>query len=308
MAVEQPRPRTTRPVLRTVAYGTSLVRALAKSDADVVVQRAAGTATGLVALLSRARRRRFVYSSANVIDFEYERLEPRRRNVRLFHLGVRLAHRIVVQTEEQAALCRANFGRTPVVIPSLAEPVDRPRGEPEAFLWVGRLTHYKRPHAFLELARAVPEARFRMIGVPFGTEGERLATELSAEAEAIPNLELLEPRPRHALMTLVEAAVAMVNTADYEGMPNIFLEGWSRGVPALTLAHDPDGVVARHGLGDFADRDMDRLADAARKLWRCRHDQSALSERCIAYIASQHAPAVVAQRWASALNLTPRRS
>lgn len=302
----QVRPRTVRRGARAVAYVGSIVGALRRLDADVVVQRAAGTPTGVVGFITRARRRRFVYSSANVIDFEYERLEPVARNVKLFHLGVRLADAIVVQTDEQAELCRRRFARDAVVIKSLAEPAEPTRQEPEAFLWIGRLTHYKRPELFVELARAVPEARFRLLGVPFYEEGERILGELRAAADGLDNLELIEPRPRGELMDLVDRSVAMVNTAEYEGMPNIFLEAWSRAVPALGFSHDPDGVIVRHGLGGFADGDPARFAELARELWSSRHDRAAVGQRCLDYIAAEHAPAAVAPRWAQALGLRPR--
>ena len=54
---------------------------------------------------------------------------------------------MIVQTEEQADLCRSRFGRDPIVIKSVAEP-QPPAGAPEAFLWVGRLAGYKRPRRF----------------------------------------------------------------------------------------------------------------------------------------------------------------
>jgi glycosyltransferase involved in cell wall biosynthesis len=218
---------------------------------------------------------------------------------------VRLAAEVVVQTEEQEVLCRQRFGRNAVVINSLAEPATATTAMPEAFLWVGRLTHYKRPEMFVELARALPDARFRMVGVPWGDEGERIAADLRAYSAHLENLELLEPRPREDLLRLTDSAVAMVNTAEYEGMPNIFLEAWSRGVPALAMSHDPGGVVERHGLGGFAAGDPEKFARLARDLWSTRGDRAQLSQRCVTYIAQQHAPAVVAQRWMQALRFAP---
>ncbi|MEA2126197.1 MAG: hypothetical protein QOI80_2979 [Solirubrobacteraceae bacterium] len=302
----QRRPRTVRRGVRGVAYLRSIVQALRELDADVVVQRAAGSPTGVIGVITRLRRRRFVYSSANVIDFEFERLEPVARNVRLFHLGVRLANTIIVQTEEQGELCRARFGREPAVINSLAEPAAPTDEDPEAFLWIGRLTHYKRPEAFVALARAVPEARFRLVGVPFYEEGERILAELRAAAADLDNLEVLEPRPRGELMQLVDRSAAMVNTAEYEGMPNIFLEAWSRGIPALGFSHDPDGVIVRYGLGGFADGDPEVFAQLAREMWTARHDRGNVARRCLDYIAAEHAPDVVARRWAEALELSRR--
>lgn len=99
----------------------------------------------------------------------------------------------------------------------------------------------------------------------------------------------------------MDRAVASVNTAQFEGMPNVLLEAWTRGIPALVLTHDPGGVVTRYGLGGFADGSHEQLVALARDLWQNRADRSALSERCRGYIESHHSPAVIARRWHSVL-------
>jgi glycosyltransferase involved in cell wall biosynthesis len=88
----------------------------------------------------------------------------------------------------------------------------------------------------------------------------------------------------------------MVNTADLEGMPNVFLEGWARGVPALALSHDPD-VVELEGLGGFAHGSPERLAELAREMWEGRSDQAELARRCRAYVERRHDVEAVADRW-----------
>ena len=70
----------------------------------MLVQRIAGPETGLLGLLSRLRRRRFVYSSASVVDFDFARLRPGAIRLWLFRFGIRLADEIVVQTTEQVEL------------------------------------------------------------------------------------------------------------------------------------------------------------------------------------------------------------
>ena len=114
VAGEQPLPASFRGVdvvaiprrrggrLRSAASLTSAL--LRDLDAEVLVQRAAGPVTGLVAVAAKVRRRRFVYSSASVVDFDYGRLEGSRLMVAAFHLGLRLADTVVVQSEEQRAL------------------------------------------------------------------------------------------------------------------------------------------------------------------------------------------------------------
>jgi glycosyltransferase involved in cell wall biosynthesis len=292
------------PLRRAVTLATTCARLL-RLDARVVVQRAAGSTTGLVALAAKATRTRFVYSSASTVDFTFERLGYGRATVALFDLGIRLADEIVVQTDEQAELCVRRFGRHPVVIRSVAEPpaaAPAPDGSAsEGFLWVGRLALYKNPAALLDLAAAVPEAPFTMVCVPGTGDPPGLAEELARRADGLPNVRLMGPQRRTALLERMAHATAIVSTSDYEGMPNTLLEGWSRGVPALTLTHDPDGVIGRERLGWCAGGEPARLAEQARALWAGRADDAALRARCRGYVRSRHDPAVVIEQWAQTL-------
>lgn len=277
-------------------------RALMNLDADVVVTRTASFYVGLAGLFTKLAGRRFIYSSANIFDFDFPAIGLNRRDLTLYRLGVRLADRVVVQSDEQARLCMARFGRTPIVIKNIAERAPIRTAEPEAFLWIGRAISYKRPLEYIELARSVPEAEFWMIAVP-GPAKQDLSAEIDGEASTVPNLKLLAPRPRNELAQVVDRAVAVVNTSDFEGMPNATLEGWARGVPALTLAYDPDGLIERHGLGEFAHGSQESFIAGARKLWQERDDQRELAERCRRYVAEDHSEEAVATQWERALGL-----
>ena len=293
----QPQPPRVRGIAGLVLdLGT--LASLLRTPARVVVVRNASRGLAVALLAARLRRAGIVYSSANVVDFEIER--------RLFRHALRAADAIVVQTDEQAALCAARMGRDAVVIRSIAEPAE-PRGETaDAFLWIGRLVNYKRVDVYLELAAAVPEARFGLIAVP-GLEGDpELEKRVERARRELPNLEVLEPRPRAALAPIVDSAVAIVGTGEYEGMPNVFLEGWSRGVPALAFQHDPDGIIERNGLGGFAAGSPERLAELARAYWASRGDQSQLASRCVEYVRREHDLAAVVAAWRRVLEAAGR--
>jgi glycosyltransferase involved in cell wall biosynthesis len=275
--------------------------ALASVDSDVFVTRAAGPHVGLVGLF--AFRRKFVFSTASALDFDFLRQAPKRRDRALFALGLHLADDIVVQTEEQYRTCDARLRRAATLIRSLCEVSDEPPAEPDAFLWVGRYIGYKRPLEFVELARRVPEAHFRMVAAstPGAAETARIRQEVEDAASGTPNLEVLPSLPRPKVLELVRRAVAIVSTSEFEGMSNVLLEGWARGVPALVFSYDSDRIVARHNVGSVAGGSRERFAQHARDLWNARVDRSELAARCRAYIGEYHSPDRIAEQWARVL-------
>lgn len=291
--------------LRRARELVGLVRDLLDLDGSVYLTRMASYHVAVVAIAARLRRRRFVYSTAHVTDFDHRGISPTLRDHVLYAIGLRLAHRVVVQTEEQMDLCRKELGREPVLIPNLVELAE-PRTAPgDCFLWLGRVVWYKRPLAYVDLARAVPEARFLAVAIPVPDE-PALFDQLRAAADQLPNLEILEPRPRRDLASLYKRAVAVVNTSRFEGMPNTTLEGWAYGVPALTLEHDPDGLIANNGLGVFAAGVWDEFVRGARALWEGRQSASELSQHCRAFANDRYAADGLAGAWMDVLDVARR--
>jgi glycosyltransferase involved in cell wall biosynthesis len=267
------------------------------------VQRAAGSVTGLVGAGARLRRRRFVYSTASDLDFDPNLLSDGIIAPRLFRLGIRCAQAIVVQTEAQGALCRTRWRRPCAVIRSIAEPAPPRAAGPDSFLWIGKINENKRPEAVVELAAQLPHARFRMV-VAGAYRTATLERAVRERAATLPNLELLGPRSRDQLAPLLERAVAVLSTSAAEGMPNALLEGWARGVPALVLSHDPDGLIRRRELGWSADGSPERLTELAAAAWETRSDQGALAARCRAYVAAEHRSDRIAALWEEVLGLS----
>jgi teichuronic acid biosynthesis glycosyltransferase TuaC len=289
---------------------TRIHACLRKVDTPLYATRMAGPHVGLVGLSARLARRRFIYSAASLGDFQYEPILPRGRDRVLFRLGIALADEIVVQTKEQVPLCERRFGRTPILIRSLAESGPRVGKDARAFIWIGRFEANKRPLEFVQLARSIPEARFWMVGAPSlrTREDADLWEQIDRTATSLPNLELISPLPRPELMERIAKAVAVVSTSEIEGMPNTFLEGWAQGVPALALSHDPDGIIARHGLGAFAEGQHERLVGLARELWENRAKQREIGARCRAYARTHHSTEAIGAEWARIVRPTEKKA
>lgn len=284
-------PRGTRRV-------AAMWEALNRADASVYVQRSAGLATGVVGAYARAKRRCFVYSLSSSADLH--RWPPTSTENTIKELGLRLADGVVAQTIEQRDVAVRKLGPKVTLIRSFSEP-RACHLQPEAFLWIGGVIDYKDPLAYIELARRVPEAQFVMV-VTIRAGWETLAHDVAARAMSLPNLTILPPRPRDELLALYARAVAVVGTSTFEGFPNTFMEAWAGGVPVLSLAVDPDGVIVRHRLGAFAGGSLERLSELARSYWARRHSPLVEGAAGKQYIAREHHPAVIGDAWAELIS------
>jgi glycosyltransferase involved in cell wall biosynthesis len=280
-------------------------RSLSDADARLYLFRGGGPHLAVGAAFCFLHRRGLVVSASNDLDFIFDRPDRSRWGQALYRAALRRARVVVVQTVQQLELARralAAGGRVEL-IPSFAEPASASTGavKPEAFLWAARLVPYKQPLRYLELARAVPEARFRMIAPGTIETTDALSQQLTEAADELPNLELLPPQGRETVLEMIGRSTAVVVTSLHEGMPNVFLEAWARGVPVISLHFDPDGRIADEGLGLFADGSWEEFVAAARKLWEEPELRRQMGDRGREYVTRVHSPESVGERWTMAL-------
>jgi glycosyltransferase involved in cell wall biosynthesis len=276
-------------------------RSLADANANSYVFRGSSPRLVIGAAFCAARRRRLVFSAANDLDFDFERPDRSGLSLRLYRAALRRADLVVVQSQGQLELAHA-AGLEPVeLIPSFAAEAEPAAQGPDGFLWIGRMVDYKRPLAFVRLARALPEVPFRMVCFPLDETTPELAAELERAAASTPNLELIGLLPRERVLELTSRAHAVVSTSAAEGMPNVFLEAWARGVPVASLDYDPDGIIERSSLGTVAGGSEERLAEQVASLAADEELRARLGANGRDYVLARHSPEAVSRLWAEAL-------
>jgi glycosyltransferase involved in cell wall biosynthesis len=289
------RPHAGVPMLRFLHPRlTAIWRALRSVDADIYYCRAAGMRVGLVAEFCRRHGKRSIYAGASNMDFAPEQGGKIRfaRDRWLYRRGLARVDRIVAQNEVQRASCLATYGRQAVVIPSCYQPPPNAaaaQAPGDCVLWVGTLRAGKRPELFLELAARLPHRRFVMVGGPDPKEAA-LFERMRREAARHANVEFTGFLPLAQVETRFDAARVLVNTSQYEGMPNTFLQAWSRGVP--TLATVEVGTPVHRQFGDLLEglRELEALfADQ-------NHWENA-SRRCREHFQRSHSGAETLERY-----------
>src|SRR5688572_26812359 len=220
------------PVVRFVwPRMTSLWSCMRLANADVYYQRGAGMLTGLVAAYCKRYGKRSIFSASGTPDFE--RNTPRiryRRDRWLYEYGLRHVDRLLAQNPEQVHLCLRNFSRPCALVPNCYEAPRSSRAVTgRDILWVGTIRKLKRPELFLDLAAALPQYQFTMVGGSAGLD-RGLYSRVKARAEATSNVKFVGFVPYSQIDEHFDRAALLINTLQSEGFPNTFLQAWSRGV------------------------------------------------------------------------------
>jgi glycosyltransferase involved in cell wall biosynthesis len=164
-------------------------------------------------------------------------------------MGLKMADCVIVQNHEQQVLLLKNYSMKSVIIKSLFKKPDcaDSREGREEVLWISSIQPLKQPEMFLELAKKIPESRFRMIGGPL--VDLEYFEKIKCAAKNIPNLKFTGFVPPDKIQSYYESALFVVNTSTFEGFPNTFLEAWSNALPVVSLNVDPDEIICERKLG-----------------------------------------------------------
>ena len=268
---------------------TTLSAALTAADADLYYHNCGEYVTGQIALWCRRHGRRFVFSVASDPECDPALPVMDQRERLLYRYGLRRADRIITQTRRQQQMLRDGFALESTVLPMPCPgiPESRPepgRDRPARVVWVGRFSPEKRLSMLGDIAAALPDVRFEVIG-PGRTEAERdggLTALLSQ-----PNVTLRGRVARDEMGDVYRGATALLCTSSYEGFPNTFLEAWGHGVPVVSTV-DPDGLLGEKRLGLTA-TDAPGLAAHLRQLADAEPFRRGYADRGRDYCVATHA-------------------
>ena len=271
--------------------------------ADAYLAQGSGIEAGLAYDVSRLRDAAFVFLAAHDFDAVPSLpFLPRRRHRWWYLRALRGADRRIAQTETQRRLFLENWGVQTTIIGNPAEvpaqPVDP--GANTVILWLATYKPSKRPEWFTELARRLPEYEFVMAGGVPGSEENDSWQKAKRAAADIPNLTVHGFVERERIADFLGQAALFVHTSPAEGFSMAVLEAWSYGIPSVT-AFDPDGAVARFGLGE-AIASIEGLVGSVARLMAGVEERRAAGARARAFVKDHHEADTIYDELASLLD------
>ena len=277
------------PLLRVLTHTIPAdMRAVGTADADIHIEFGLSWRTGLLVREAHKRRRRFMLWLAHILDPQAGlpgiSMIPSHWRWSAIR-GLAESDMVIAQTHEQAVLMQKLHGRTCPVVPNVWVLTEShgPKSDPPEVLWAARYLPLKRPEWVLEIAQRLPDVRFVMAGGP-GEGQDALFSQIQQAAASIPNVDVLGFVPFSEIDQYYARASALLCTSTVEGFPNTFLQAWNHRTPVVST-FDPDGVLARHGVG-IACNDVEELVGGIQRV--CGAEGAALGERCRAYLEQVH--------------------
>ena len=261
-------------------YGTfldapRLLKILRDLKPDLIYQRVGCAYTGIAAYYAQRHQCRMIWhisSDKNVEPMKYgftRNVAPQFIEQQIMQYGITHAHCIIAQTLQQDALLQRNYGRHATAIvpnyhPKPSENIHKSR--PIKVLLIGKLHPLKQPEVFVKLARDlqhIKEAQFIMIGPPDHDQVRH--NRLLEEAGKLGNFVYLGRRSQEEVNALLAEAHVLVNTSQWEGFPNTFIQAWMRKVPVVSLNVNPDKVFDKENIG-FYSRSYEKLREDVKRL------------------------------------------
>ncbi len=189
---------------------------------------------------------------------------------------------------------------------TLYRPLIMPRTSPRAvekdidFLWVARCQPIKRPHAFLDLCEALPEARCVMIAP---NENAELWQSIAARAAKLKNVTFIERVPYGEVQAWYDRAEVFVNTSTWEGFANSFIQAGQGGAAILSLNVNTDRLLTRFHAGVCADDDAARFLEMARSLFTDPKLRCEMQAGAVRFVTEWHDNAPNVDCFVSALRI-----
>ncbi len=263
------------PVLRIFLHRIpALYRLFKQQQADYYYVRMRSYFNLLPFLASRRNKSKFLLALASDIDLlslggkfrsEYKAkfnlfkyLTQWLPNDLVFKYLLKRADVVISQHKGQLNAIRKNKGKK-VLFPNVIDRQHLPHRLPttdHTYVYIGSLTMVKGADKLFEIIRfAGDKASFLVVGQP----NDPGAVPIFEKLKMLKNADIRGRKSHDETLELMRPAKVLINTSEYEGFPNVFLEAWSMGIPVLSYKVSPGNVISEFNLGVCFDGDLEKM-------------------------------------------------
>lgn len=261
-------------------------RLFKKIDADIYFTSAANSTVGLVSLFCKLNNKKHIHRTAheNEVNLSYYKEGILGK---IFIKGLVGSDLVVTQNEMHKKSLGKNHKIDASVLKNSFDVRDTNLSEKDSILWVARCDYWKKPELFIQLAKSIPNERFIMVCPP-ANENEDYQKEIEEKANKSKNLIFIDRVPFNDIQFYFNRAKIFINTSEYEGFPNTFLQAGIAKTPILSLNVNPDEFINKYNCGFFCENDFDKLVENANILINNKEEWDEKSGNVLNYVKENH--------------------
>lgn len=277
-------------------YKRELKKKIGKIQPDIIITRAYSSWSGIVSEYAKIHNIRHIHFIASDNDIKnnkklipiskpFDYLEY--KQAKKIYYG---QTEIIVQNQEQKKLIYENFGLN-VRMLNQAAPLNNPltinkSNSKLKVVWIANLKSIKRPEKFLEIVNYFKNDKsieFYMIGGHNSSEYD----EMLRPFEKISNFEYLGALQNIKVNEVLDSAHILINTSDYEGFSNTFIQAWLRNVVVISLNSDPNQILTDKIIG-FKTGTLDKMISILDDFKKNSSDLKEMGQKARDYAVKKH--------------------
>lgn len=294
-------------------FNPPLFKLLTNIQCSIVYQRSRTqyTTGGIGIKLSKKKKAKFVFSVGSADDFDrfnsttnvWKTKWPLWKKIAitpdaflkdiLFRRNFKACDLLIVQNTFQKEKCYCLFKKDSIIIRSgHPVPLHQLQKSPRLTVcWIANIRRIKQPELFIQLAKACSDLSLKT-GVRFVMVAGRKMNapenrKLIAEAQSQANMDVYGSMTIDEANKIMENASVLVNTSQYEGFSNTYIQAWMRETPVVTLHCDPDGVIQQYRLG-FHSRSFEQMVTDVRQLIENEELRKTMGRNARTYAIENH--------------------
>ncbi|AFV24719.1 hypothetical protein Mpsy_2515 [Methanolobus psychrophilus R15] len=252
---------------------------------DVIIQHGLTFFSCLLAVYCKLSKIKFVYMFAS--DKEVQgKYQNNGKKCILFNLLVKKSSILISQNLFQHDLLLKKYNKRSYLIYN-GFNIDKNVVEEKRFiLWVGRCDTIKKPELFLELAKKNPNESFLMIAPE--TLDKEYYSSIKTNAKKIENLRFISFVPFSEIDSFFKHAKVLINSSEYEGFPQTFIQAFKAGTPVISLNVNPDKILSKYNCGICANGDFNKMAKLLENLIIDANLLNLMSQNAYNYAKENH--------------------
>lgn len=252
-----------------------LFKTLLIQPSQIFITKTASELLGWLVIFEKIiKKKKVIFRLGSDKDADIGFWKNNRKEYYLYQLGLKHCNLIYSQSRDQQRMLKEGYGIKSRVLKNVFRMNrEKAYGTRQYILWVSRCEPLKRPLLFIELAKNLPNEKFIMI-MPHvykreasqNESVERITCEVKKAAGELSNLEYLEYVPFDRIQDYYNRAKLFVNTSEYEGFPNSFIQACLGRTGILSLRVNPDRFLTEYKLGHCCQDNIGEAIDFIRAL------------------------------------------